>query len=155
MECGMSKYGGSGRKQGDPEADLIGTVRRAPNGEYIAIKWPSPPHAACWAVVDYVGSVGYETSATVAHWPVGGAVPYTPAAGMALLPHPAPPRSARARASLATPPPEDGAECANSSCSHPYAGHDSGLSGARCSERGCVCPRFYVEQRVGDYAVVN
>lgn len=152
----MAKYGGPGRKQGDPDADLIGTVRRAPNSEYIAIKWPSPPHEACWAVTDYVGSVGYQTSAAIEHWPVAGAVPYSPAAGMALLPHPAPRRVELIRRAPATPPPpEDGAVCANTACGDAYAAHTGGLSGARCTVAGCECPRFYVEQRVGSYAVVN
>jgi hypothetical protein len=148
MERGMSKLGGSGRRQGDPEADLIGVVRRSPDGHYIAVKWPSPPSRAVWMISDYVGSNGYEESWRIAHWPVAGAMPFSPAAGMALLPIPAPPRGARQRTSPTTPPPDDGAECANSTCGHVYAGHSSGLSGARCSAESCGCPRFYVDQRV-------
>lgn len=143
----MAKYGGPGRAQGDPEGDLIGTVRRSPDGHYIAVKWPSPPSKAVWMTSDYVGSTGYEESWRIEHWPVVGAMPFSPAAGMALLPVPAPPRGARERKAASTPPPEDGAVCANPMCSHTYARHKGGLSGARCAERECGCPRFYVEQR--------
>lgn len=142
----MGKYGGSGRTQGDPETDLIGVVRRSPDGHYIAVKWPSPPSKAVWMISDYVGSTGYEESWRIAHWPVVGAMPFSPAAGMALLPLPAPPRGGRERTSPVTPPPGDDAACRN--CEHRYVGHDAGLSGARCSVKNCDCPRFYVGQRV-------
>lgn len=64
--------------------ELLGTVRRSPNGTRLAILWPSPPHPARWMVTDRWGSTGYETDETVAGWPVVGAVPYSPAAGMEL-----------------------------------------------------------------------
>jgi hypothetical protein len=64
--------------------DLTGTVRLSPNGRSLAVLWPSPPHANRWIVTDQWGSTGYETDARVADWPVVGAVPYSPAAGMAL-----------------------------------------------------------------------
>lgn len=72
--------------------DLLGTVRRSPNGTSLAILWPSPPHPARWMVADRWGSTGYETDETVADWPVVGAVPFSPAAGMEL----AEPQQARA-----------------------------------------------------------
>jgi hypothetical protein len=144
----MAKYGGSGRTQGDAEGDLIGAVRRSPSGHYIAVKWPAPPNKAVWMVSDYVGSTGYEESWRVAHWPVVGAMPCSPAAGMSLLPIPAPPRGTRQQAAPTTPPPGDGAECSNPMCTHAYAGHSSGISGSRCSVAECSCPRFYVEQRI-------
>lgn len=68
----------------DPTADLLGAVRRSPNGTRLAILWPSPPHPARWMVTDQWGSTGYETDEAVADWPVVGAVPYSPAAGMEL-----------------------------------------------------------------------
>lgn len=67
-----------------PEADLLGTVRRSPNGACLAILWPSPPHPARWIVTDRWGSTGYETDEVVDNWPVVGAVPFSPAAGMEL-----------------------------------------------------------------------
>jgi hypothetical protein len=144
----VGKFGGPGREQGNAETDLIGAVRRSPDGHYIAVKWPSPPHPAVWMVSDYVGSTGYEQSWRIAHWPMVGAMPCSPAAGMALLPLPAPPRGGRERTSPTTPPPEDDAECGNPVCGHVYAGHSAGLSGARCTVKGCGCPRFYVVPRV-------
>lgn len=65
-------------------ADLIGSVRRSPEGTRLAVLWPSPPHAARWMVTDRWGSTGYETDERVANWPVVGAVPFSPAAGMEL-----------------------------------------------------------------------
>lgn len=65
-------------------ADLLGTVRRSPNGTRLAILWPSPPHPHRWMVTDKWGSTGYETDAVVKSWPIVGAVPYSPAAGMEL-----------------------------------------------------------------------
>lgn len=65
-------------------ADLIGAVRRSPNGTRLAVLWPSPPHPARWMVTDRWGSTGYETYEAVADWPVVGAVPFSPAAGMEL-----------------------------------------------------------------------
>lgn len=79
---------GTGQPQGDATSDPIGTVRRAPDGRWIAIMWPSRPHPAPWAVTDHAGSVGYEKPERIAHWPIVGAVPFTPAAGMKLKPHP-------------------------------------------------------------------
>lgn len=64
--------------------DLIGSVRLSPSGLSLAVLWPSPPHPARWIVTDQWGSTGYEPDATVAKWPVVGAVPHSPAAGMAL-----------------------------------------------------------------------
>jgi hypothetical protein len=78
---------GTGRPEGNAANDPIGTVRRAPDGEWIAIMWPSRPHPSTWAVTDYHGSVGYERPERIAHWPIVGAVPCSPAAGMALNPH--------------------------------------------------------------------
>lgn len=147
----MSKWfggRGTGRTQGDPTADLIGTVRRSPDGEWLAIMWPSRPHPYLWAVTDYVGSAGYETPERIGHWPIAGAVPFSPAAGMSLMPHPAPPRVDKDRVAVSSPPPEDGALCANAQCGHAYSGHGGGISRARCSEKGCQCPRFYVDQRI-------
>lgn len=65
----------------DPVENLLGTVRRKPNGKVIAVLWPSPPHPARWMVTDRWGSCGHETDAAVADWPVVGAVPFSPAAG--------------------------------------------------------------------------
>jgi len=70
-------------------ADLLGAVRRKPNGAVIAVLWPSPPHKARWMVTDCWGSCGYETDEAVADWPVVGAVPYSPAAGFP-MPTPTP-----------------------------------------------------------------
>lgn len=64
--------------------DLIGSVRRSPEGTRLAVLWPSPPHPARWMVTDRWGSTGYETDEVVATWPVVGAVPFSPAAGMEL-----------------------------------------------------------------------
>lgn len=64
-----------------PAPDLLGTVRRKPNGCVIAVLWPSDPSPARWMVTDHWGSCGYESDETVADWPVVGAVPYSPAAG--------------------------------------------------------------------------
>jgi hypothetical protein len=68
----------------NPQRDLTGTVRLSPNGKALAVLWPSPPHADRWIVTDQWGSTGYEPDAKVATWAVVGAVPYSPAAGMAL-----------------------------------------------------------------------
>lgn len=67
-----------------PADDLIGAVRRSPNGTRLAVLWPSPPHPARWMVTDRWGSTGYEADEVVADWPVVGAVPFSPAAGMEL-----------------------------------------------------------------------
>lgn len=153
----MSKWfggRGTGRKQGDPTADAIGTVRRSPDGEWLAIMWPSRPSPYLWAITDYVGSAGYETPDRIAHWPIAGAVPFSPAAGMSLMPHPAPPRVEQGRVVVTSaPPPEDGTLCANTQCGHPYAEHTKGISRTKCSNGGhggafCACPRFYVDQRI-------
>ncbi|MGW0312075.1 hypothetical protein [Streptomyces flavidovirens] len=64
--------------------DLLGSVRRNPEGTVLAVLWPSPPHPARWMVTDKWGSAGYETDARVASWPVVGAVPFSPAAGVEL-----------------------------------------------------------------------
>ncbi|MCY0962453.1 hypothetical protein [Streptomyces sp. H27-H5] len=64
--------------------DLIGSVRLSPSGKCLAVLWPSPPHASRWIVTDQWGSTGYEPDAKVASWTVVGAVPFSPAAGMAL-----------------------------------------------------------------------
>jgi len=79
---------GTGRPEGDAANDPIGTVRQAPDGQWIAIMWPSRPSPHTWAVTDYIGSVGYEKPERIAHWPIVGAVPCSPAAGMELVPHP-------------------------------------------------------------------
>lgn len=71
-------------------ADLLGTVRRSPDGRRLAVLWPAPPSPARWMVTDAWGSCGYEADSTVAAWPVVGAVPCSPAAGMALVPHAVP-----------------------------------------------------------------
>jgi hypothetical protein len=68
----------------NPVDDLLGTVRRKSNGCILAVLWPSPPHAARWMVTDKWGSCGYETDEVVEDWPVVGAVPFSPAAGMEL-----------------------------------------------------------------------
>lgn len=141
---------GDGRKHGDASADAIGTTRRSPDGEWLAIMWPSRPHPYCWAVTDYVGAVGFEPPDRVAHWPIVGAVPFSPAAGMNLTPHPAPPRIEKNRMMVTSAPaPDDGALCAN--CQHPYAAHKGGLSNTKCVHRGdqpfCLCPRFYVDAK--------
>lgn len=64
--------------------DLLGTVRRSPDGACLAVLWPSPPHPGRWMVTDRWGSVGYERNRVVADWPIVGAVPCSPAAGMEL-----------------------------------------------------------------------
>jgi hypothetical protein len=66
------------------QKDLLGTVRRNLNGTMLAVLWPSPPHPHRWMVTDRWGSCGYESDAKVADWPVVGAVPFSPAAGMEL-----------------------------------------------------------------------
>ncbi len=88
-------------------ADLTGTVRRSLNGRNLAILWPSPPHANRWIVTDQWGSTGYETDAAVADWPVVGAVPYSPAAGMSLDGTNAPVAAARDCAHCGDPIPAD------------------------------------------------
>lgn len=77
-------FGGRGLPQGDPEADLVGVVRRSPDGRWMAIKLPSPPSTRHWQVQDRRGSGGYEESSRVGHWPVVGVVPWSPAAGVPL-----------------------------------------------------------------------
>jgi hypothetical protein len=67
-------------------SDLMGTVRRHPDGTVLAVLWPSPPHPARWMVTDEWGSLGYERNRAVATWPIVGAVPFSPAAGMSLTP---------------------------------------------------------------------
>lgn len=67
-------------------SDLIGTVRRHPDGTVLAVLWPSPPHPNRWMVTDQWGSLGYERNRAVATWPIVGAVPCSPAAGMSLTP---------------------------------------------------------------------
>lgn len=64
--------------------DLLGSVRRNPEGTMLAVLWPSPPHPHRWMVTDQWGSCGYEPDKTVAGWPVVGSVPFSPAAGVAL-----------------------------------------------------------------------
>ncbi|WP_055477649.1 hypothetical protein [Sphaerimonospora mesophila] len=71
---------------GSPADNLLGTVRRKPNGKVIAVLWPSPPSPNRWMVTDEWGSCGYETDEKVADWPVVGAVPFSPAAGVPLTP---------------------------------------------------------------------
>ncbi|MGW7350898.1 hypothetical protein [Streptomyces sp. NPDC054784] len=70
----------------EPNSDLTGTVRLSPKGTSLAILWPSPPSRDRWIVTDHWGSTGYATDEWVADWPVVGAVPYSPAAGMDLKP---------------------------------------------------------------------
>lgn len=81
MTDSKKPFGGSGRKQGDAANDLTGTVRRSPDGTLLAVMWPSPPSPHTWAVMSHYGSDGYEKPERVAHWPVIGAVPGSPAAG--------------------------------------------------------------------------
>lgn len=76
--------------QPGPGKDLTGAVRRSPNGTRLAVLWPSPPHPDRWIVTDRWGSTGYESDEAVADWPVVGAVPFSPAAGMELTPIAAP-----------------------------------------------------------------
>lgn len=64
--------------------DLLGSIRRSPNGASLAILWPSPPSSHRWIVTDRWGSTGYESDERVADWPVVGAVPCSPAAGTEL-----------------------------------------------------------------------
>jgi hypothetical protein len=84
MAVAKPKFGGNGRPQGDARNDRMGTVRKSPDGRMLAICWPSPPSPAVWWVTDATGSVGYEKPSRVSHWPVVGAVPCSPAAGMEL-----------------------------------------------------------------------
>lgn len=78
---------GLGVPIGDAAGDPIGTVRSAPDGRWLAIMWPSRPSPYTWAVTDMHGSAGYETPERVAHWPVVGVVPFSPAAGVQLKDH--------------------------------------------------------------------
>lgn len=82
----MKWFGGKGTGQsiGDAGKDSIGTVRLAPNSEMVAIMWPARPHPLTWAVTDYLGSIGFEAPERVAHWPIVGSVPCSPAAGYTL-----------------------------------------------------------------------
>jgi len=77
-------FGGRGPDIGSPATDPVGTVRRSPDGKMIALQWPSPPHPSSWAVSDQHGSLGYEKPSRVAHWPVVGVMPFSPAAGVPL-----------------------------------------------------------------------
>lgn len=77
-------FGGRGLVQGHPVEDPVGTVRRSPDGLWLAICLPSPPHPARWTVQDRTGAGGHEVDARVAHWPIVGAVPWSPAAGVPL-----------------------------------------------------------------------
>lgn len=83
---GKPKFGGNGRPQGNPWEALIGEVRRSPDGTMLAILLPSPPSEYRWSCADNKGSLGHERDERIAHWPVIGAVPGTPAAGMELVP---------------------------------------------------------------------
>ena len=67
-----------------PAENLLGTVRRKPNGCVIAVLWPADPSPARWMTADAWGSCGYEADKDVADWPVVGAVPFSPAAGFPL-----------------------------------------------------------------------
>lgn len=82
-------FGGKGVGQpvGDAANDPIGTVRLAPDGDWLAIMWPSRPHPHTWAVTDYHGAAGYEKPERIAHWPIVGSVPCSPAAGLPLKSH--------------------------------------------------------------------
>lgn len=71
-------------EHGDPAHDALGTVRRSPHGRWLANLLPSPPHSARWHVQGQHGAGGYETTNRVAHWPVVGAIPWSPAAGVPL-----------------------------------------------------------------------
>lgn len=77
-------FGGRGPDHGDPARDALGTVRRSRDGQWLAILLPSPPHPRRWHVQDQHGAGGYEINARVAHWPVVGAIPWSPAAGVPL-----------------------------------------------------------------------
>lgn len=77
-------FGGRGTPQGRIGTDPVGTVRRSPDGRWLAIKLPSPPSTRDWTVQDQHGAVGHELGERVAHWPVVGAVPWSPAAGVPL-----------------------------------------------------------------------
>jgi hypothetical protein len=69
-----------------PSENLLGTVRRKPNGCVLAVLWPSPPSPDRWMTTDMWGSCGYETDEAVKDWLVVGAVPFSPAAGFPLNP---------------------------------------------------------------------
>lgn len=79
------KFGGNGPRQGVAAADLMGTVRKSPDGTMLAICWPSPPHPCAWMVSDAHGSLGYEKPERITHWPVVGTIPCSPAAGVGLI----------------------------------------------------------------------
>jgi hypothetical protein len=149
MGLGKKWFGGKGNGQnfGDATSDPIGTCRRSPDGEWMAIMWPSRPSPYSWAVTDYVGSTGFETPKRVAHWPIVGAAPGSPAAGRNLTPHPAPPRVERRQTVTNAPTPDDDALCANRGCGHAYADHRGGLTRTRCVQppRLCLCQRFHVD----------
>ena len=84
MTARKPKFGGNGKPQGNAATDILGTVRKSPDGTMLAICWPSPPHPADWLTTDAHGSLGYEKPERIARWPVVGAIPCSPAAGMAL-----------------------------------------------------------------------
>lgn len=151
---GRKPFGGKGRKQGDSTSDPIGTCRRSPDGEWMAIMWPSRPSPYMWAVTDYVGSAGYETPERVAHWPIVGAAPGSPAAGMSLTPHPAPPRPESERKRLEGI--DEDAECFNPQCGHKAKDHRGGIAMARCvaDPATCSCPHFYVRKQAPSLAPV-
>ncbi|MFE1362613.1 hypothetical protein, partial [Streptomyces harbinensis] len=67
-----------------PAEDLLGTVRRSPDGQFLAILWPSARDPYRWITTASWTATGYETDETVATWPVVGAVPGSPAAGQPL-----------------------------------------------------------------------
>lgn len=77
-------FGGRGLRQGDASADPVGAVRRSPDGRFLAVKLPSRPHPADWVIQDRYGACGHEQHHRVAHWPIVGAVPWSPAAGVPL-----------------------------------------------------------------------
>lgn len=84
MAARKRMFGGNGKPQGDAAADLMGAVRKSPDGTMLAICWPSPPSPSTWAVSDAYGSLGYERPERITHWPIVGAAPCSPAAGMEL-----------------------------------------------------------------------
>jgi hypothetical protein len=84
MRLPMSIDERNARRRETHPAPLLGTVRRSTDGQFLAVLWPSPPHPHRWMVTDQWGSCGYETDEKVDTWPIVGAVPFSPAAGMEL-----------------------------------------------------------------------
>lgn len=101
-------------------------MRGSPDGTMVAVHWPSPPSRLSWALLGRVGPLGFETPERVAHWPVMGAMPGTPAAGAKLRRAPLlaafEPSAAPSSRPQAPEPPAETCECVEGEPEHRRGG---------------------------------